>query len=244
MVANVRIGGIVGDAYAAGSDNSPTFTFDYCTNKGNITAKSFTTNTYVMLGGITGYTYNSGTPNFTYSNCGNQGTILMENVKSTGNKLLAGGLIGYSDATKCTFTGKSVNLGTVKMSGCKSEKADQGEYVGGIVGLTTKKPVSNAESYGTVHAIGVTYAGIITGTPYAAATKASNCGVGGKLVLSQSEDVDAGGDKVNVDVETVIGSSNWYSHIYSNAVTEAQATNDGCYLLTAIPSLPQTPAAQ
>ena len=236
--ANVRIGGIVGNAYAAGTDNSPTITFDYCTNKGNVTAKSFTSNTYVMLGGITGYTYNGGTPNFTYSNCGNSGTISIEGV-TTSNNLRAGGLIAYSDATKCTFTGKSVNLGTVKINGCSGT-----QYAGGIIGHTTKKPVSNAESYGTIHAIGVQNAGVIEGMARADATKASNCGVGGKLVLSQVEEEDANGSKEKVDVETVIDDSNWYSHIYGAAVTKAVAEDDGCYLLTAIPSLPQAPAAQ
>ena len=192
----------------------------------------------LSVGGISGYTYNSGTPTHSFTNCGNSGTISIEGVTTSSN-LRAGGLIGYSDATKCTFAGKNVNIGTVKINGCSGT-----QYAGGIIGQTTKKPVSNAESYGTVHAIGVTYAGIITGGARADATKATNCGVGGKLVLSQSEDVDAGGEKIKVDVETVIDASNWYSHIYSDAVTEAQATDDGCYLLTAIPSLPQTPAAQ
>ncbi len=242
VAANVRIGGIVGDAYAAGNDNSPTITFNYCTNKGNITAKSFSTSTYVMLGGITGYTYDSGTPNFTYSNCGNEGTILIENVTTT-NNLRAGGLIGYSNATKCTFTGKSVNLGTVKLSGCEGT-----QYAGGIIGQTTKKPVSNAESYGTVHAIGVTYAGIITGTPYAAATKATNCGVGGSIATDFTEvpEDEYGGSDATIKVPNMktIDSSNWFEHIYSDAVTKAVAEADGCYLLTAKPSLPQAPAAQ
>ena len=236
--ANVRIGGIVGSHYAAASDNAPTITFEYCTNKGNIAAKSFSTNTYVMLGGISGYTYNSGTPTHSFTNCGNSGTISIEGV-TTSNNLRAGGLIGYSDATKFTFAGKNVNIGTVKISGCSGT-----QYAGGIIAQTTKKPVSNAESYATIHAIGVQNAGIITGGARADATNASNCGVGGKLILAQVEDVDASGDPILADVETVIGSSNWFEHIYGAAVTQAVAEGDGCYLLTAKPSLPQAPAAQ
>ena len=236
--ANVRIGGIVGSHYAAGADNAPTITFEYCTNKGNIAAKSFSTSTYVMLGGISGYTYNSGTPTHSFTNCGNSGTISIEGV-TTSNNLRAGGLIAYSDATKCTFAGKNVNIGTVKINGCSGT-----QYAGGIIGQTTKKPVTNAESYGTIHAIGVQNVGIITGGTRADATKASNCGVGGKLVLSQAEEEDANGSKEKVDVETVIDDSNWYSHIYGTAVTKAVAEDDGCYLLSTKPSLPQAPAAQ
>jgi hypothetical protein len=148
-----------------------------------------------------------------------------------------GGIFGKSVAE---ITTPVINTGSLAISGDYSTM-----NVGGIVGSTTKG-VTGAQVYCDIEAEGQTSAkiGMVAGVERTDTVIASNCQVGGKLVLAREQgEEDAGGDTGDyIETPGVLNADNWFKHIYSEAVTEGEATNDGCSLLTEKPAVPTTPA--
>ena len=120
--------------------------------------------------------------------------------------------------------------------------------MGGISGLTTVLPVDNAQCYATITAIGKEgKVGMIMGNARTDAIKATNCYVGGTLVLEEKEEwteetpTNPDGELITVYSPGTITASNYLSYIYSTAVTKAVADGDGCTadkVLTAKPEVP------
>ena len=171
---------------------------------------------------------------------------MVDNVTSA-SYVYVGGMYGYLEQGKASgkdtvFEGEQVNIGNLTVKNCALTGTTM---IGGIVGKGVTV-LTGAKSYCDIHAIGLQgKVGMIMGIPYADATKATNCGIGGNLILSQ-EDGDSGTDDDGnptgggkVDVKTPITEDNYLSYIYTAAVTEA----NGCTCLSSKPALPvYTPA--
>jgi hypothetical protein len=111
--------------------------------------------------------------------------------------------------------------------------------VGGIIGIVKGNDIiSNSKYYGNITVLGIAHAkvGLIAGSDRKSGV-VENCAAGGNLILAQETGEDANGEVDTYDIVTPITASNWFEHIYSSAITEAQATEDGCSFLTAKPSV-------
>ena len=239
-VAPTFIGGVLGYSYPYVQSKGTTLT--NCINTGAVEVANLKMNSskYLFVGGVLGYE-KARTNIYTYDNCGNSGEVKLSNISSA-TYVYAGGMYGFLEQGSASgkdtiLKGEQVNIGNLTIEGCSLTGTTM---IGGIVGKTAVA-ISGAKLYCDIKAIGWTKnLGVIEGMARADATKASNCGVGGNLILSQEEDVDASGDPIMADLKTPIN----LTHLYSTAIDAAVAEGDGCYLLTAKPSLPQAPAAQ
>ena len=247
---NVMAAGVIAYAHShnspADNNRTPASSLYYCTNTGAVTVKNLDMKDYMCVGGVAGYIAEAKVV-AVVSNCGNSGDVTVENVScASGKTFNVAGFAGAYQETNTTFSGENVNIGNVIVSNCTSDLAKS--RVGGFVGNTTE-PIVGAKSYCDIKALGLAgNVGMIEGIARADGTKASKCGVGGKII-TKSESVEAGedtnGDKEYITVETPGAiTDNWHNYIYTSAITKAVAEADGCYLLTAKPSLPQAPAAQ
>ena len=142
-----------------------------------------------------------------------------------------GGIFGKSVAEITTTT---INTGSLAISGDYSTM-----NVGGIVGNTTKG-VTGAQVYCEIDAEGQTSAkiGLIAGVERTESVVASNCQVGGKIVIEEvtEEDPNSGVGETKVTPGDIT-SSNWFKHIYSAEVTEDVAQGDGCSLIESAPAI-------
>ena len=239
-VAPTYIGGVLGYNYPYVTGKGTTLT--NCINTGAVEVANLKMNSskYLFVGGVLGYE-KARTNIYTYDNCGNSGEVKLSNISSA-TYVYAGGMYGFLEQGSASgkdtiLKGEQVNIGNLTIEGCSLTGTTM---IGGIVGKTVVA-ITGAKLYCDIKAIGWTKnLGVIEGMARADATKASNCGVGGNLILAQVEDVDASDTPILVDLKTPIN----LTHLYSTAIDAAVAEGDGCYLLTAIPSLPQAPAAQ
>ena len=240
---NLQVGGVTAYYHPYRQNADQIGEWIGCTNTGNISIKNIKSVSYVMIGGVLGYNQNRGAGSTKLQDCGNSGELLMENVSATANSFEMAGIVAYNHDSEAAFTGEVVNTGNIIAKNVTTMASKT--YIGGILGYTVK-PIANAKSYCDIHAIGLQgKVGMIMGIPYAAATKATNCGIAGNLIFSQ-EDGDSGTDDDGnptgggkVDVKTPITGDNYLSYIYTAAVTEA----NGCSFLSSKPALPvYTPA--
>ena len=142
-----------------------------------------------------------------------------------------GGIFGKSVAEITTPT---INTGGLAISGDYSTM-----NVGGVVGNTTKG-VTGAQVYCEIEAKGQTSAkiGLIAGVERSESVVASNCQVGGNIVIEEvtEEDPNSGVGQTKVTPGDIT-SSNWFKHIYSTEVAEEVATEDGCSLIESAPAI-------
>ena len=193
-----------------------------------------TGNTYVA--GVLGYQQN-GKYGFETSNLVNTGTITVNNAK--GKTLNIGGIYGRI-ASGTAPTGTVLCVCDINVTNATSTERTS---IGGIIGSTTVA-ITGAESYCNIKAIDLQgKAGMIMGIAYAAATKATNCSVGGNMIFATETGTDAGGVEETVDVKTPITADNFFEHIYTDKISQADAKAAGCSLLAEKPTLPTyTPA--
>jgi hypothetical protein len=245
---NVMAAGVIAYAHLHGDaakNRTPVSSLYYCTNTGAVTVKNLDMKDYMCVGGVAGYIAEAKVV-ATVSNCGNSGAVTVENVScASGKTFNVAGFVGAYQETNTTFSDENVNIGNVTVSNCTSDLAKS--RVGGFVGNTTE-PIVGVKSYCDIKAIGYKdHVGAIMGIPSAAANKATKCGVGGNLILSQEEikDTDNSGESITIktDVVTPIAADNYFNYIYSAAIGKDVAEGDNCSFLTAKPSLPvYTPA--
>ena len=192
------------------------------------------------IGGVLGYNQNRGASSTKLQDCGNSGELSIENTSATANSFEIGGIVAYNADPDSAFTGEFVNIGNIIAKNVTTMASKT--YIGGILGYTVK-PIANAKSYCDIEAIGLKgKVGMIMGIPYASATKATNCSVGGSIAFDSKEDNDPSGDLILVpDFQSIAG--NWYEHIYTAEISQADAEAAGCSLLAEKPALPTyTPA--
>ena len=192
-----------------------------------------TGNTYVA--GVLGYQQKA-KYGFKTSNLVNTGTITVNNAK--GKALNIGGIYGRI-ASGTAPTGTVLSVCDINVTNATSTERTS---IGGIIGSTTVA-ITGAESYCNIKAIDLQgKAGMIMGIAYAAATKATNCSVGGSIAFDTKEDNDPSGDLILVPNFQSIA-DNWYEHIYTDKISQADAEAAGCSLLAEKPALPTyTPA--
>ena len=230
---NLYIGGLNGYPYILG-------TMQYCGNHGPVIANS-ASNIYV--GGLVGYP-RTGTSGNSLLNSYNAYDLVFTG-KAT--NYYAGGICGIYGKNKDAIPEikNLVNLGNLTFS-CTGSSA---EKFGGIIGHSTNGVIENCVCYADLKAIGKEgKVGAIMGMGRAEATKASNCKIGGNMVFAENkETVDDpdGGEPIEevININTPIDASSYFKYIYTSAITEDQATEDGCEALATKPAVPvYTPA--
>ena len=237
---NLQVGGVTAYYHPYRQNADQIGEWIGCTNTGNISIKNIKIASYVMIGGVLGYNQNRGAGSTNFKDCGNSGELLMENVSATANSFEMAGIVAYNHDSEAAFTGEVVNTGNIIAKNVTTMASKT--YIGGILGYTVM-PIANAKSYCDIEALGLKgKVGMIMGIPYASATKATNCSVGGSIAFDSKEDNDPSGDLILVpNFQSIAG--NWYEHIYTDETTQAIAEGDGCSLLAEKPALPTyTPA--
>ena len=228
------IGGIVGYAYTWG-------VLSHCTNNGAIETVGSSSSKRDYVGGIVGYArHMSG--NSEISNCVNTYPLVFTGKAGT---VYHGGIIGamtHEDTTgNYTFVTENLyNLADLTFKGSTSGSTIK---VGGIAGYI-QSPISNSYCYANLKAIGLEgNIGVISGSARMSNKneKVLNCGIGGNLIFGEKEDIDASGDKITVDALTPVD----LTMLYSVAIDEALAIEEGNSILTSKPATPDytyTPA--
>ncbi len=229
--STTQIGGIVGYAYSFGS-------ITYCENHGSLTILGGNT---CGFGGIAGYVrYQNADAPSVIEYCYNDANLTFGGSASSYN---AGGLIGRgikAEGAGGAKVSNLVNLGNITFTGTSTGAI----LIGGVMGQNGNA-LTDSQSYCDIKAIGKDgKVGMIMGQAYAAASKATNCKIGGRFIFAETsaEEEDAnGGDPITVTtpIYTDVTADNWFNYIYSSgAVTEEIATGDGCERLTAKPATP------
>ena len=158
----------------------------------------------------------------------NTGSVSYSGTASKGVNL--GGIIGGSVAT-AAYTVPMVNAGDVSYTGTYGSDFDA--YVGGCVGYTSVG-ISNATALCTVIAVNLNKAGVIMGMPYADATKATNCKVGGAMCFAIGE-YGPEDDPQWGPIPTSLTAGNFHKYIYGDRTVEASVIEaDGCSYISKI----------
>ena len=249
-LAGTYVGGLVGNNYSGVITASTSTEYPYFYNRGNITIGNtnegdaqMTITSHLCIGGFVGYNQKAYTINASFSNVGKMTTqnVLLK------NNFYIGGCLGYSSQVDTFGDGvEFVNIGDIEVGKNTTTTAGKTIGIGGVVS-SAKKAFTNCKSYCNIIAIGLEgKVGHIMGTAYAETTKATNCGVGGKIAFAETEtkeDDPNGGDPITTTTPTytTIDASNWFNYIYSDAVTKDVATGDGCSLLPTVPTITYAP---
>ena len=179
-------------------------------------------------------------------NCANYADI---DFTATAGTLYGGGVAGYVNNEDAEMMWGEIsglkNIANLTFSSNISTK-----HIGGIFGLIGTKTnpeagalanIKNCVFYGNIKALGLSadQIGVIAGGVSRTADKfvVKDSQIGGNFVFGTATEEDANGDNVTYDVETPID----LTAIYKNAITEAQAKEDGCSLLTSKPAVPTKP---
>ena len=148
--------------------------------------------------------------------------------------------LGTIDGKEYSLAGDLINTGNLTIQNTTVSKGTSCKVAaaGIAANLSVNNIISNAKSYCNIKVLDLPHAtvGAISATERTKAV-VTNCAVGGNLILAQETGEDANGEVETYDIVTPITASNWFEHIYSSAITEAQATEDGCSFLTAKPSV-------
>jgi hypothetical protein len=213
----------------------------YCGNHGPVITNG-SNNIYV--GGLVGYP-RTGTSGNSLLDSYNAYDLVFTG-KATAN-YYAGGICGIYGKNKDAIPviQNLVNLGNLTFS-CTGSSA---EKFGGIIGHSSNGVIENCVCHANLKAIGKEgKVGAIMGMGRTEATKASKCKIGGNMVFAEHKDtVDDpdGGEPIEevTNINTPIDASSYYKYIYTSAITEDQATEDGCEALATKPAVPvYTPA--
>ena len=231
------IGGIVGYAYTWG-------VLSYCTNNGAVETKGSGSGKRDYVGGIVGYARHMN-GNSEISNCVN---IYPLEFTGKAGTVYHGGVVGamtHEDAAGTyTFVAENLyNLADLTFKG-SSNAGTPVIKCGGIAGCI-QSPISNSYCYANIEAIGFEgNVGLISGSARMSNKneKVLNCGVGGNLniVLIGEEWNDPYTEdfKVKVYGPGAITNANYYTYLYSVAIDEALAIEEGNSVLTSKPATP------
>ena len=200
--------------------------YPQCYNAGNITVGNKTgektiATTKTAVGGYVAY-HSGGAIT---SNVYNSGNITVSNLKSP--SLYVGGVFGHLYKTGAVHSDAQLtNTGNISVTNIDVPAASA--FVGGVLG-DTLSPITGAQSYCEILAVGLTNVGWIMGTPRAEATLATNCKVGG-LAYGDYDSADEFYKQIPITNE------NFYNYIYGGTTDWSGVENyDGCSLLTAEP---------
>jgi hypothetical protein len=230
---NLYIGGLNGYPYILG-------TMQYCGNHGPVIANSANN---IYTGGLVGY-----------PRTGTSGNNLLDSYNAYDLVFTGKAAANYYAGGICGIYGKNkdaipviqnlVNLGNLTFS-CTGSSA---EKFGGIIGHSTNGVIENCVCHANLKALGKEgKLGAIMGMARAEATKASGCKIGGNLIFAEETktETDDSGDEQTTTTETLtpITADNYFQYIYTTAVTQDVATEDGCEYLATKPATPvYTPA--
>ena len=225
------IGGVIGYSYLWTK-------ITHCTNAGPIETVGSASNKRDYVGGITGYArHNKGVSEI--SDCVNTYPLVFTGVAGT---VRCGGLFGCTtnEGPDAEFIVKNVyNLADLTFKGNTSSPGAEQLCYGGVVGLA-RTSYDNAQHYGDITAIDLQgYVGALSGddrdvTSADTNAKCVNSKAGGNIIYSVEEEEDANGEKIKVGVKTPID----LTMLYSVAIAESVALDDGCSLLTSKPATP------
>ena len=236
---SMYIGGICGYGYAVKG-------YENCENHGPITIGNTSTKA-VYAGGIVGYARiaagNGTAVEKRYAkNCANYYDLTFG---GKGGTYCAGGIFGLIKNDDAEMLWDEVsglkNIANLTFA-CTASTPQFGGIAGNVVvaagcpaGALTN--ITNCQSYGNIRAIGFEgKVGMFAGVARNASGIFTNSKAGGSLILATNTGEDAGGEVTTTDIETTLGASNWFNYLYSTAITEAEATSDGCELLTEKPA--------
>ena len=194
-------------------------------NSGDITfnAAHAATGNDVTLGGIIGRKTSSKDIASWEGEVVNTGTITYAG--SCNRSAYIGGIIGQgTNVVGCTSL---INTGTIN---CTGSFATSG-YVGGIIG-DTAKPISGAQCFCNVKAIGYTGVGMITGSARSETVVATNCQLGGTICTKTMGDIDEEGNPIpedeKIDDIITLGNSNFFKYIYGSGNPASAEDANGC----------------
>ncbi|MBR2858570.1 MAG: hypothetical protein IKB90_00545 [Alistipes sp.] len=215
------------------------------TNKGNITVDGENTRNYVSIGGIFGTTGAGVTFNLS-GNIVNTGELTFSGKAKT--YLRIGGIVSAHSAA--SFTAPMISTGNITVTGT-CDLANASTQIGGITAAHSN-PVTNAQYYGNIKAIGYPNVGMITGKAYADAILVSNSAIGGTITATTKNVVDANGDEDTIPMTITLSETSnvdddqatewndyWYKYIYGSGNAESLATTNNVTLLTSAPSTEQ-----
>jgi hypothetical protein len=199
-------------------------------NAGNITVDGGNKSSAVHMAGLigtisstvttdlSGHLVNTG--NFTFS--GNTKTYLR-----------IGGVVGVHSAA--SFTVPMINTGDITVTGtCDLTSAST--QIGGITAAHTN-PISNAQYYGNIKAIGYPQVGMITGKAYEEAILVSNSAIGGTICKDVETTTDDSGEEIKKEITETISAENLHKYVYGNEVDASVVTSVS--VLTSAPSTEQ-----
>ena len=237
-------GGIVGYGYSFGK-------LVECENWGviNLNGKGTASNKSLYMGGIIGWARipsASGDNAKVFKDCANYHNIEFSGVAGTFN---AGGIAGYINNEDAEMLWGEIS-GLKNVANLTFNSTATTKNFGGIFGLVATKTnpspgalanITGCVFYGDIKALGMTsdQMGVILGGVARTADKfvVKNSQIGGNFIFSVANDTDAGGEEITVDVLTPFD----LTMIYKTAITEAQALEDGCSLITTKPTVPTKP---
>ena len=202
------------------------------TNKGNITVDGENTRSYVMIAGVFG-SIGSATTFDVSGNIVNTGNLTFSGTAKT--YLRIGGIVGSHSGA--TFDANLISTGNITVTGtCDLTSAST--QIGGITAAHAN-PITNAQYYGNIKAIGYPNVGMITGKLYAEGVEAKNCAIGGTVTIDEFEDNDPSGELIMLPNVQTVDASNVHKFIYGQPVDESIATSNNVTVLTSAPSTEQ-----
>ena len=227
----VNIGGIIGNIANHGRLG---YTGNLI-NRGDLTASGEFKE--LGLGGIFGFFLNQ-----FGSVTGNLDTINYGKItfsgKTSGGRLLVGGILGASDTNMNAKGGINfINLGDIECTG--TYDTTKTCYVGGVAGLfAAGAKIHYSQCFCNIKAAGYPNVGMVSGTPRTVNTSGAltlgftNCQAGGTLYKSVDE-YDAAGDLVGKTPVTItLGEDNYQDHVYGAAVEKSVLDTDKFTLYT------------
>ena len=242
----VNIGGIIGSIANHGrlgySGN--------LINRGDLTANGEYKE--LGLGGIFGFFLNqfgSVTDNLDTINYGK----ITFSGKTSGGRLLVGGILGASDTNMNAKGGINfINLGDIECTG--TYDTTKTCYVGGVVGLlAASAKIHYSQCFCNIKAPGYPNVGMVSGTPRTVnATSGAltlgftNCKAGGTITktVSYEEDPSGNGDQITVYYPITITSDNYFEHAYGAVETKDNVDGDVFTLLTSADQITYRSTAQ
>ena len=237
MHANAYVGGIYGNL------NTTNQIFVNCYNSAEIlfegTSGADGGDTQVCIGGMIGASLQFRSIQHDFANSGN---ITFNGTHNGTGRVAIGGVMGYNEAAylgegfttydeagtklEATATGPVYHNCKVANTGSVTCEGSTNAYVGGWVGYTAT-PIANGAILCSIQGGDSQNVGMLMGIPYADATKASNCQVGGTIV-----------GEYNIEDESyktiVLDASNYFKYMYSSEIDQSVAEADGCSYISQV----------
>ena len=236
------VGGIIGYGYSF-------HVLQGCENHGPVTILNTNSAKSLHVGGVVGWARiasGNGTNVVAHviKDCANYYDLTFT---GKGNTYNAGGLFGVLNNEDPEMHWGEVS-GLKNVANITFEATATTPRFGGMIGnaaLTANCPVGALNNmtgfvfYGDIKAIGMAgKVGAILGVDRSANITIKNAQIGGNFIFSTETGTDAAGNDETWDVKTPID----LTMIYKTAITEAQAIEDGCSIITEKPAVPTVPA--